>query len=199
MVLMESGTGRVLWYKYVSHERIKDYLQGIENVLSRGYKIEGIVCDGLKGLIPALSKYPVQMCQFHQAAIGRRLLTLRPKLEAGVELKAIYKMLCHSTKAEFVELLDRWKLKWDSFLKERTIDPLTGKSRYMHRKLRSAHFSLRRAMDYLFVYLENPQISMPNTNNQIEGSFTALKNRLRNHNGLTKENRKRFIDEFFKT
>lgn len=199
MVIMESGTGRILWYKYVLHERIKDYLEGIEYVRSRGYAILGVVCDGLKGLIQSLVDYPVQMCQFHQAAIGRRLLTLRPKLEPGRELKAIYKALCYSEKATFVALLDQWEAKWKNFLKERAIDPQTGKKRYIHRKLRSAHLSLRRAMEHLFVYLDNSTIGMPNTNNQIEGTFTALKNRLRNHNGLTKENRKRFIDEFFKT
>lgn len=199
LVIMESGTGDILCYKYVKQERIKDYLEGVEYLRSNGYHILGIVCDGLKGLIPALSQYPVQMCQFHQAAIGRRLLTLRPKLEAAIELKLIYKALCRSTKEEFLQLLDKWTQKWDSFIKERTADPLTGKSRYTHRKLRSSHLSLRRAMNHLFVYLDNPDINIPNTNNQIEGTFTALKNRMRNHNGLSKRNRKRFIDEFFKT
>jgi hypothetical protein len=39
---------------------------------------------------------------------------------------------------------------------------------------------------------------MPNTNNALEGTFTALKNKLRCHNGMSKENRKRFIDGFLK-
>jgi hypothetical protein len=39
---------------------------------------------------------------------------------------------------------------------------------------------------------------MPYTNNALEGTFTALKNSLRNHSGMSKENRKRFIDGFLK-
>jgi hypothetical protein len=39
---------------------------------------------------------------------------------------------------------------------------------------------------------------MPNTNNAPEGTFTALKDSLRNHNGMAKENRKRFTDGFLK-
>ena len=38
---------------------------------------------------------------------------------------------------------------------------------------------------------------MPNTNNKIEGMFTDLKKNLNNHSGLTQENRKRFISDFF--
>jgi len=37
---------------------------------------------------------------------------------------------------------------------------------------------------------------MPNTNNALKGTFTALKNSLHNHAGMSKENRKRFIDGF---
>ena len=40
---------------------------------------------------------------------------------------------------------------------------------------------------------------MPNTNNKIEGTFTDLKKNLNNHSGLTAENRKRFINGFFRT
>ena len=38
---------------------------------------------------------------------------------------------------------------------------------------------------------------MPNTNNIIEGTFTDLKNNLRNHPGMSQENRKRFMNGFF--
>nr|MBP8945471.1 hypothetical protein [Paludibacteraceae bacterium] len=39
---------------------------------------------------------------------------------------------------------------------------------------------------------------LPNTNNKLEGTFTDLKKNLNNHSGMSKENRKRFIDGFFK-
>ncbi len=39
---------------------------------------------------------------------------------------------------------------------------------------------------------------IPNTNNGLEGKFTDLKSKLRNHNELSKEHRKVFIDEYFK-
>ena len=36
------------------------------------------------------------------------------------------------------------------------------------------------------------------TNNSLEGTFTDLKTKLRNHNGLSKTHRMVFIDEYFK-
>ena len=42
------------------------------------------------------------------------------------------------------------------------------------------------------------KIGIPNTNNALEGSFTDLKTKLRNHAGLSKERRKKVIDEYFK-
>jgi hypothetical protein len=50
-------------------------------------------------------------------------------------------------------------------------------------------------LPYLFTYQHVD--GMPNTNNKIEGTFTDLKKNLDNHSGMTKENRKRFINGFF--
>jgi hypothetical protein len=37
---------------------------------------------------------------------------------------------------------------------------------------------------------------MPITTNAIEGHFSDLKNKLRNHNGLSMKRKMKFIDEF---
>lgn len=198
LVIMDASSGLVLWKKYIKKERLIDYRQGVDFIESQGYIISGIVCDGLKGMFQIFSSYKVQMCQFHQVAIIRRYITINPKLEAGKELKQIVKLLTKTDKESFISLINDWLARWDTFLKEKRLDSETGKSRYVHRRLRSAYFSIKRNLPYLFVYLEDISLNIPNTNNKLEGTFTELKNKLRNHNGLSKENRKRFIDEFFK-
>jgi len=65
------------------------YKQGIEQLKSAGFIIVGIVCDGRKGLINSFKGIPVQMCQFHQAAIIRRYITKNPRMPAAIELKEI--------------------------------------------------------------------------------------------------------------
>jgi len=82
-----------------------------------------------------------------------------------------------------------WHIKWESFLNERKVD-LNGKNRYVHKKLRSAYRSLKTNLPWLF--------TIPNTTNAIDGHFADLKNKLRNHNGLSIARKKKFIDEFLK-
>jgi hypothetical protein len=53
------------------------------------------------------------------------------------------------------------------------------------------------------VFLKNTfwrelNIGIPNTNNQLEGTFTDLKNKLRNHNGLSRKRKEKFINGFLK-
>jgi hypothetical protein len=196
LVIKDARSGKVLWRKYINQERLSDYKEGVDYLEGLGFIFDGIVCDGLKGMFQQFSNYKVQMCQFHQVAIIRRYITNNPKLEAGIELKQLSRMLTKTDRESFVGAFELWYQKWSEFLKERSIDPVTGKSRYVHKKLRSAFLSIKRNLPYLFVWYDNPELQIPNTNNALEGSFTNLKNKLRNHNGLSKENRKRFIDEF---
>jgi hypothetical protein len=196
LVIKDALSGDVLWRKYIKQERLFDYKEGVEYLEGLGFVFDGIVCDGLKGMFQQFGQYKVQMCQFHQVAIIRRYITNNPKLEAGKELKQLSKMLTRTDKESFLGAFDSWYGKWEEFLKERVVDSITGKSRYVHKKTRSAYLSIKRNLPYLFVWYDNPELQIPNTNNALEGSFTELKNKLRNHNGLSKENRKRFIDEF---
>jgi hypothetical protein len=45
---------------------------------------------------------------------------------------------------------------------------------------------------------DNIDLKIPNTTNAIDGHFANLKNKLRNHNGLSMARKKKFIDEFLK-
>jgi len=74
----------------------------------------------------------------------------------------------------------------------------TSKSSYTHKRLRSAFLSIRRNMPYLWTFYDHIQLGIPNTNNALEGIFANLKNKLRNHAGLSKQHCQKFIDEYFK-
>jgi hypothetical protein len=198
VVFKDWRTKRILWRKFVRYETLSDYREGVEWLEKHDFKIEGIVCDGLRGMFQLLSRYKVQMCQYHQLRIVQRYLTRSPELPASVELLSIAKLLSNTDKESFVGTFEAWCGRWDTFLRERTRDNKTGKSRYVHKRLRSAYLSLKRNMPYLWTWYDNIDISIPNTNNALEGVFTDLKTKLRNHPGLSKEHRKKFIDEYFR-
>ena len=78
------------------------------------------------------------------------------------------------------------------------LDGVVLKTYYTHKRLRSAYLSLKKHLPYLFVFQDNKGLNMPNTTNMLDGQFSDLKNRLRNHNGLSKVRKIKFIDGFFR-
>lgn len=198
MVFKDSISGQFLWKEYVKAETNKLYYSGVEEVTRRGISIQAIICDGRKGLFQLFGDIPIQMCQFHQQQIITRYLTKNPKLEAAKELRSISLQMTKLTKLEFTSALDKWDEKWDKFFKERSISPTTGKSTYTHAKLRSARFSLKNNLPWLYTFEDFKELMIPNTTNALEGSFSDFKNKLRMHNGLSIERKRKYIDEFFK-
>lgn len=82
MLFKDAITKENLLKYYVGYETNALYKRGIEELKSEGFEIVAIVCDGRRGLINPFSDIPVQMCQFHQAAIIRRYITKKPRLPA---------------------------------------------------------------------------------------------------------------------
>lgn len=198
VMVFKSAEGQHLYWKFVQYETISGYVEGISYLESQGINIKGIVCDGRKGLFRALSEYPIQMCQFHQVAIVTRYITRKPKAQASIELKELVHLLTQTDKESFFGALDQWYAKWEGYVNERVVNPETGKSRYMHKRLRSAYKSLERNKQHLFTWYDNMELGLPTTNNQLEGTFTDLKNKLRNHNGLSRKRKEKFINGFLK-
>ncbi len=197
MVFKDSLSGQILYKQYVKQETNKLYLSGIEEIAKRGVKIQAIICDGRKGLFQLFEGIPMQMCNFHQVAIIRRYLTKKPKMQASKDLWEHVLLLVHTDKESFEGGLAEWHKKWAAFLNERKV-AIDGKNRYVHKKLRSAYRSLKTNTPWLFTWYDHISLNIPNTTNAIDGHFSDLKNKLRNHNGLSEARKKRFIDEFLK-
>ena len=197
MLFKDAYSGKNLHKQYVKHETNKLYAEGITYLQDNGLVVKAIVCDGRRGLLQLFTSIPIQMCQFHQCAIITRYLTRKPKLEAAIELRELMLLLAKTDKESFEGALAAWHKKWEIFLNERRKDR-KGKSRYVHRRLRSAYRSLRTNMPWLFTWYDNLAMGIPNTTNAIDGHFADLKNKLRNHNGLSLSRKKKFIDEFLK-
>ena len=198
MLFKDAITGENLLKYYVKSETNALYKKGIEELKSMGFIIVAIVCDGRRGLIQSFEGIPVQMCQFHQSAIVRRYITKNPRLPASIELKGVVKLMTCTDKESFEGALNNWFLKWETFLKERTINKETKKSHYTHKRLRSAYRSLKNNLPWLFTWYDNIDLGIPNTTNAIDGHFAGLKTKLRNHNGLSRKRKMKFIDGFLK-
>ena len=196
LIALDSQTGVILYLDFIKHERILDYINAINSIEERGYKVDGIIIDGLKSLFKQFSAYNIQMCQFHIKQIAKRYITLNPKLLASRALNELMKNLSSMKKDDFIREYDLWKETWSGTLNKRS-QLKNGKSSYRHKRLRSAMHSIDFYLPYLFTYQQESCKGMPNTNNKLEGTFTDLKKNLNNHSGMNEENRKRFISGFF--
>ena len=65
-------------------------------------------------------------------------------------------------------------------------------------KLRSAYLSIKRDMTLLWTIYDHPATGLPNTNNALGAVFSDLKTKVRVRREISKENRKKLIDEYLK-
>ena len=198
MLFKDALTGEDLLWFFVKTETVAMYVKGVNTLLSMGYEIVGIVCDGRRGLVKAFGGIPVQICQFHQQKTVRKHLTSKPKSVAARELKKLSDMLAKTDKESFVGAFEEWHDKWKGYLNERTEADGTGKTHYTHKPLRSAYLSIRRNLPNLFTWYDLMGSGIPNTTNVIDAHFSQLKSRLLCHNGLSRRRKQKFVDEFFK-
>ena len=198
MVIKDVLRNEILWHKYVRNETIAQYVEGISWLEQNGFKIYGAVIDGMRGLAQALYPIPVQMCQFHQILITRRYLTQEPDLDASCELLELVKNITKMDKEGFVGAFNEWQEKFkdvlNALVQDKRIKRYTPP--YMRPRLRSAYLSLKRNMSLLWTFYDHPETGLPNTNNAIEGVFSDLKSKVRAHRGISKENRKKLLDEY---
>lgn len=198
MVIKDALRNKILWHKYVRNETISQYMEGISWLKSNGFRIYGAVIDGMRGLAQALYPIPVQMCQFHQILITRRYLTQEPELEASIELLSLVKNISKMDKESFVGAFNDWSEKYQNVINERIRDKRIKRHTppYMRPKLRSAYLSLRRNMNLLWTFYDHPETGLPNTNNALEGVFSDIKSKVRAHRGISKDNRRKLLDEY---
>lgn len=187
----------LLW-KFLHYETIAEYIAGVQELQDNGWNVVGIVCDARRGLVQAFPDVPVQMCQFHQVQIILRYITRKPKLEAGKELKELVLLLKKTDEASFRYWLKLWHKKWSNFLNEKTINPITGRWHYTHRRLRSAYRSLETNLPWLFTFEKYPDLNISNTTNSLEGTFTHIKAKISVHSGLRIDRKQRLIQELLR-
>ena len=198
LVIKDSVRKRVLWRKYVRHETIADYMEGVQWLKDHGFKIYGVVIDGMRGLAQALWPYPVQLCQFHQILTVKHYLTQEPDLDASRELLELVNCITRMDKESFIGAFNEWYEKHKDVVNERVHDKRIKRKTppYMRPRLRSAYLSVKRNMPLLWTFYDNPNIGLPNTNNGLEGIFSDIKTKLRVHSGISKDHRKKLIDEY---
>lgn len=193
---------RNIWWHEVEGERMAHYRYGRHILEERGWNITAAAVDGRRGFLAVFKDIPVQICQFHQIKQVTKYLTRRPDTDAGKELRTLILTLTHVDEKTFTDALTAWHARWGGYIEEKTVNSfVTGKKKwyYTHGKVRSAYRSIKNNLPYLFTYLKYPELNIPNTTNDLDGSFSALKKKLAAHHGLRRDRRYKVISQLLKS
>ena len=156
VVFKDAISKKFIWWNFIEHkEKIKDYVLGFLWYLEQGYVIKVVVAaDGFKGLTKILYPIPFQICQIHIQRNIQTKLIKKPKSLVSKELLELSRKLTKLNKESFVKELENWQEKHKDFLNEKSIND-SGRLIYAHQRLRSAYYSLKRNLAYLYYILEH--------------------------------------------
>ncbi len=103
-------------------------------------------------------------------------------------------------KESFIGAFGKWYDKYRDVINEWVHDGRIKRKTppYMRPRLRSAYLSVKRNMPLLWTFYDHPETGLPNTNNALEGFFSDLKTKVRVHSGISKEHRKKLLNEYIR-
>jgi hypothetical protein len=184
---------KVIYFKEIKTESVKDFKEGIIALNAANYRILSVTIDGKRGYINNIRKLlgniPIQMCLFHQKAIIRRYLTDKPRSQCGKDLKELMHLICKpESHQEFIDKFYLLKEKYHGLIHQRN-----ELGSYKHNALRAAFKSIETNLTYLFTYTDIKNSNIPPTINHLEGLFGHLKERIKIHRGLDKNRKKKAV------
>jgi len=170
------------------------------NTILKNNPPEGVISDWKGAIVSAVNVFlppiPHQRCLSHVQRQLMTFLSLRSPIAATRELRLVAKMVTkinsYEEKDLWVKAINKWILKYDFLLKEKTKGVDTKKKWwYTHGNLRRAVKLLTFDEKHLFAYLNYPYL--PKTNNSIEGTNSQIKTKLSNHRGMKSPQQAAFI------
>ncbi|MBI4812333.1 transposase [Candidatus Falkowbacteria bacterium] len=202
LVYYDSRLKKRQYFRAADQECWYNYITDLEYLKQVGLNAVSITSDGQKGLIKAVRDvFPRaihQRCIIHIQRMALVYLTRFPKTEAGLTLRYWVKKLHlienHDQKYFWISQFEGWRRKYDLFLKERSVS-FSGRKWYTHKMLRKTRSLIKNALPNMFHYLDNPDIQK--SSNGLEAQFSYLKNTLKIHRGLSRENQESFIRWYY--
>lgn len=191
---------RVQYWRYATSENSLEITEDLKALAAQGVLCTGAVTDGGKGLILALNtvypKIPTQRCLVHLQRLSLAWLTLRPRTQAGRELRALVCVLnrieTKRQRNQWINAFIHWNEQCAHFLKERTYRPDGKRWWYTHKYLRKVRRYLLNALPSMFLYLDHPRL--PKDTNMLEGGiFSPLKEIYKSHRGIPEGKRAHFL------
>ena len=112
-------------------------------------------------------------------------------MEAGKVLFAMAKSLHTTDGLTFERRLIWYFQRYQNFLDERTMHPVSGEKSWTHENLRQAAQSLKTFKQFLFTFEFDRRI--PKTTNSLEGHFSHIRDIVEIHRGLSRQHKEKVL------
>lgn len=196
--VMDASTNTIIAGEYgVSEFSIPQLYAFLQPLKRRGLTPFSCTIDGnphvykvLKELWPDII---IQRCMVHIQRQGLSWCRRFPKRTDAKHLRNLFKQVCyinnHQEQYQFMLQLRRFEYRFG-----RDIEMQPGKGKVFS-DLKKARSMLVKAVPHMFHYLDNA--SIPRTTNALEGYYSRLKERYRQHRGLTRDKLRSYFNWFF--
>ena len=188
-----------LLYRLTDNEWESEIREDLENILSTGVQIESVTSDGRSNIIKSVKltskEIVIQRCNVHIQRESKNWLTKHPKSVAGKYLRslasAIHTIKSYDDRDYWLYEFHLWERVFHDYITEKSYSEGSPKGWYKHKMLRKSYVHIRRALPYMFHFIDNPNI--PNNTNSLESFFGHLKQNISLHRGLSKEHYKNYV------
>ena len=186
-------------YRFTDKERYVQIKEDLENIQELGITIKAITCDGHRSILKAIKQacegVIIQRCIVHIHRESNIWLRQKPVNQQSVELKRIvnliFKIRTSNDKVAWIQMFNTWYIKHKNYIDEKKMNTETGRWWYRHKNIRRTAVMIKQAIPNMFHFLDNNLI--PKSTNCVESFFGHLKDTLSIHRGLTRNNRKAYI------
>ena len=198
VVLMDGQTRTLVRGQFGVRENSPPELRAFfKPMISEGLRPRSFTVDGNPQVIKVLKAlWPdtvIQRCLVHIQRQGLNWCRRFPKTAYGRQLRQIFRKVIGITTAAdrdaFINLVDDWEDRYGAEIADRKE---TGR---VFSDIKRARSMLLRALPDMFHYINDSNI--PTTTNGLEGYFSRLKTRYRQHRGLSPYRRSNYFAWYF--
>lgn len=201
----EKISDQPLAWSFDTHESYSSWRE-LLLAIKQHFKVFAIVSDGQKGLKKAIKEiFPNvhhQRCMTHVIRLSLTKLTKNPQTKVGKDLRDLV-LILSKVKVQidanvWKKLFKLWDQYYDPFLNEKSLNILTNRKHFTHRRLRSVRSLIKNAVPDLFWFLQDSRI--PNTTNIVEGGINSpLSELIRRHRGVTNEQKELLVSDYLRS
>jgi hypothetical protein len=198
IALMEAQTHMLVAGQYgVPENSEPKLLEFFEGLKQTGLNPRSFNVDGNPNVIRVIRKlWPnviVQRCLVHVQRQGLSWCRISPRTIYGRRLRNIFLQVTRirtpADRDKFLRDVIEWEVRFGAQILGRR------ERGHVFSDIKRARSMLFRALPDMFHYLDNPLI--PTSTNGLEGYFSRLKGRYRQHRGVRKEKRKNYFQWYF--